>query len=416
MDHAKELLCQLISIPSVNPGLSGKTEAGSQMVEGEARLTDFLEDLLSGWGQVCGRQLVHPRRENLLVRLRATHWGEEISGYRRPVVVLAAHQDTVAPSSGMIDPWRPRLEHGRVWGLGACDVKGGMTAILLAAWRILSLVEPPPVDVVLAFTVNEEAGFSGARALAELFRQPDGKLIPARPEAVVVAEPTELAVVVAHKGVVRWRIHTRGRAAHSAVPEAGLNAIYLMARVVGAIEQYHRTLRSRPADARCGAPSISVGWIAGGSGVNTVPASCTIDVDRRLIPGETAEMARIDLRCFIEQTTGLIEVVEHEPPWMEGPPLPDQSEQEMARGLSTWARRIARSGQMIGAHYASDAAFFAQLDIPTVVFGPGSIAQAHSPEEWIDLDQVEWATEILYQWLISWPKAPGHAGAQAYGG
>lgn len=404
METAEELLCQLVAIPSVNPGCYRPGVAGEyQPAEGESRLTDFLEGLLADWGQSCGRQLVHPRRENLIVRLRASHWPEEPAAVPKPVVVLSAHQDTVPPPAGMTDPWRPRVEGRRLYGLGACDIKGGMTALLLAARRILSLPDPPPAEVVLTFTVNEESGFTGARALAELFRQPDGRLIPRRPEAVLVAEPTELNLVVAHKGVVRWRIHTRGRAAHSAVPEHGVNAIYLMARVVQAIEGYHRKLRAGPADRRCGTPSISVGLISGGSSVNTVPERCTIEVDRRLIPGETPELAHIDLRCFIEEKTGLVGAVEHEPPWMEGPPLPDQSHHEMAKRLSKWARVVAGAGQMQAAHFASDAAFFAQLDIPTVVFGPGSIAQAHSPDEWSDLDQVEWAEEILYQWILSWP-------------
>ncbi|MCS7239249.1 MAG: M20 family metallopeptidase [Thermoguttaceae bacterium] len=406
MSDLQELLCQLVSIPSVNPGWYRPAELSwtdYHLATGEARLTDFLESLLAEWGQSCGRQVVHPGRENLIVRLQAPHWPPVEPAVSRPVVVLSAHQDTVAPAPGMYDPWRPRVEEGRVYGLGACDVKGGMAAILQVAKRILAQPEAPPADVVLAFTVNEESGFTGARALAELFRQPDGRLLPRRPQAVVVAEPTELQVVVAHKGVVRWRIHTRGRAAHSATPEAGVSAIYHMARVLLAIEEYNRRLQAGPRDPRCGTPSVCVGLISGGTGVNTVPERCTIELDRRLIPGETVELARVDLRCFLEEKTGLRDAIEHEPPWMEGPPLPDQSQAEMAVRLSTWARRVAGQGQMVAAHFATDAPFFAAVDIPTVVFGPGSIAQAHTADEWIAVDQVEWAVEILFHWILSWP-------------
>ena len=404
--EAEELLRRLVAIPSVNPDCRGAevaSELTKEAIFGESRLTDFLESLLSEWGQSCGRQVVHRGRDNFLVRLESPHW--TVSGSfpgRKPLVVLSAHQDTVPPCPGMEDPWTPRREGDRLFGLGACDVKGGMTAMLLAAKWLLQQSEPPPVDLLLAFTVNEESGFTGARALADLFRQPDGRFLPKRPDAIVVAEPTQLQVVVAHKGVARWRIHTRGQSAHSATPEAGQNAIYRMARVILAIEAYQEELRSRPADPWCGTPSISVGIIRGGSSVNTVPESCTIEVDRRLIPGETSDFARIELRCYLEEKTGLLGFIEHEVPWMEGPPLVDQSRWPSTQRLSEIARRLAGAGQLTGAHYATDAAFFAELGIPTVVFGPGSIAQAHSANEWVSLEEVRLAAEILYEWIVNW--------------
>jgi len=404
--EAEELLRRLVAIPSVNPDCRGAevaSELTKETIFGESRLTDFLESLLSEWGQSCGRQVVHRGRDNFLVRLESPHWtvSESFPG-RKPLVVLSAHQDTVPPCPGMEDPWTPRREGDRLFGLGACDVKGGMTAMLLTAKWLLQQSEPPPVDLLLAFTVNEESGFTGARALADLFRQPDGRFLPKRPDAIVVAEPTQLQVVVAHKGVARWRIHTRGQSAHSATPEAGQNAIYRMARVILAIEAYQEELRSRPADPWCGTPSISVGIIRGGSSVNTVPESCTIEVDRRLIPGETSDFARIELRCYLEEKTGLLGFIEHEVPWMEGPPLVDQSRWPSTQRLSEIARRLAGAGQLTGAHYATDAAFFAELGIPTVVFGPGSIAQAHSANEWVSLEEVRLAAEILYEWIVNW--------------
>jgi acetylornithine deacetylase len=409
LSEAEELLKQLVAIPSVNPigALPPLSKPAEGLVQlGEGRLTDFLEELLRSWDQDCCRQLVHRGRENLLVRLSAPQWQSATVEGQKPVVVLSAHQDTVPPGPGMERPWEPWREGDRLYGLGACDIKGGMTSILLAARRILEQPQPPRVEVVLAFTVNEEAGFTGARALAELFRQPDGRLLPRAPEAVVVAEPTELDLVVAHKGVVRWRIHTRGKAAHSSSPEAGENAIYRMAHVLLGIEEYHRQLWQRAADPWCGHPSISVGMISGGSSPNTVPQRCTIEVDRRLIPGETAEMARIEVRVFLEQKTGLLGVIEHEPPWMEGPPLLDQSGNPAFQRLAQIARQKAAAGQLVGAPYATDAAFFAQVGIPTVVFGPGSVAQAHSDEEWVSLDQVVFASQILYRWILDWQELP----------
>ena len=152
--------------------------------------------------------------------------------------------------------------------------------------------------VVIAFTANEECGFTGARVLCDLWNPerretveitggsttPE-KLFPRAPDAAIVAEPTEFDVVVAHHGVVRWRCHTHGRAAHTSRPDQGINAIYAMAEVIRSIEGYHKWLReTAPEHPLCGRPSACVSTIHGGVGVNTVPERATIEIDRRCSP------------------------------------------------------------------------------------------------------------------------------------
>ncbi len=143
-----------------------------------------------------------------------------------------------------IEPFKPEVREGRIYGRGSCDIKGGLAAMLVALARLAA--EPPAnrPTLVLSATVNEEHGFSGAKAITRLWQQPDS-ILPHRPIAAIVAEPTLLDVVVAHKGVVRWRLHALGRAAHSSEPHLGENAIYRLAPVLAALERYAR--RSFPA-------------------------------------------------------------------------------------------------------------------------------------------------------------------------
>jgi acetylornithine deacetylase len=251
--------------------------------------------------------------------------------------------------------------------------------------------------VVMACTVNEEYGFSGASALRGLL---DGEeeMIPRKPDAAVVAEPTDLDVVVAHKGVVRWRCHAPGRAGHSAQPERGDNAIYKMARALRVLEVYQRevvgTLGSHPL---CGPATMSVGTIRGGISVNTIPAQCTIEIDRRLPPGEEPGGAYRHLIDHLSRDGGLDFPLQHDAPYMQGPPLSDDANRRLADRLLQIVVGVAGDCRRVGVPYATDAAFVAQAGVPTVVFGPGSLAQAHTADEWLPLDQLERATEILYR-------------------
>ena len=206
-----------------------------------------------------------------------------------------------------IDPWRPTVRDGRIYGRGSCDIKGGMTAMLGALARLVAEAPRRRPTLIMACTVNEEHGYSGATALTRLWTAGDtDSIFPRAPDAAVIAEPTNLDVVVAHKGAVRWRCHTHGRAAHSSQPQLGDNAIYKMARVVAALESYARDVpASLPAHPLCGRSSLSVGVISGGLSVNTVPDRATIEIDRRIIPGEDGEGA---YRQVVEYVTRRVEL------------------------------------------------------------------------------------------------------------
>ena len=370
----------------------GGTTSGPEF--GERRLTDHLQSLFEHLGLHCRRQQVHPHRENLLARLD----GDVDPTKGGKLILFAAHQDTVPVGGMTIEPWDPVVRGGRLYGRGACDCKGGMTAMITAIARLARERPHGMPTVVMACTVNEEYGFSGASALTGLLEGQQDEIIARKPDAAVVAEPTDLDVVVAHKGVVRWRCRTRGQAGHSAQPEKGDNAIYKMAHALRLLERYQHevvgTLGSHPL---CGPATMSVGTIHGGISVNTIPAQCTVEIDRRLPPGEGPREAYRHLVDYLARDGDLDFPLEHDPPYMQGPALSDEGNGRLADRLVRTVAGVAGDCRRVGVPYATDAAFIAAAGIPTVVFGPGSLAQAHTDDEWLPLAQFEQAAEILYR-------------------
>ncbi len=390
-DSAVAFLKQLVAIPSQNP--MGRLDPGEGF--GETALTDHLESIFERLELPHFRQSVHPGRANIIARFEGD-W--EIAG-DGPIILLEAHQDTVPVDGMTIDPWNPLKEGGRVYGRGSCDVKGGMAAMLAVLARLRSQRPKKCPTILLACSVNEEHGFSGAEAMGSLLTGAESDFVPGKPTVAIVAEPTLLQSVVAHKGAVRWRLHTRGQAAHSATPERGSNAIYRMGPILGALGKYQDdVLPELGSHSLCGPATLSVGVIRGGLSVNTVPDGCTIEIDRRLMPEETPDQAQQHLLEYLAATVGM-ETFELESPFMTAEPLSDADNGVLARQLGESIRAVTGQWQSIGVPYATDAPYIARLGIPTVVFGPGSIEQAHTADEWISVEQLELAVEVLWDFI-----------------
>jgi acetylornithine deacetylase len=395
MSATAATLADLVRRPSVNP--MGRDLSGPEYLEG--RVTDYLVQRFTAVGLPWARQSVAPGRDNVVARLEATVPDA-------PVLLWDAHQDTV-PAEGMtIEPFAPLVRDGRMYGRGACDVKGGMAAMLVALDQLRASPLPRRATVVFSATVNEEFGFSGARALARLWgdspaAQSDAaarQLVGRRPDAAIVAEPTDLDLVVQHKGAVRWRIRVRGRACHSAFPEQGSNAIYPTGRVIQAIEALATELLARNPDHPCGPPTLNLGTIRGGAGVNLVPDLAVLEVERRVLPGESPVTARDEVIARIAAACG-VAPVEHDPPFLESAGLADASADRAAaawiEALAAAARAGGAAARRTAARYGTNASVFAEAGVPSVVFGPGSIAQAHTADEWIELAQVDAAAAAL---------------------
>jgi acetylornithine deacetylase/succinyl-diaminopimelate desuccinylase-like protein len=389
-------LIELVGTPSVNP--MGRAVSGAEFYEHQ--ITALLEKLLADCGIPTTRQPIAEKRDNLLARVDGDPPLE--SGGR--LVVLEVHQDTVPVEGMTIPPFAAEVREGRLYGRGSCDVKGGMAAMLGALVQLAEERPRPRPTVVLACTVNEEHGFTGATGLCELWGRKADPLFPRKPDGAIVAEPSNLRVVVAHKGMVRWRCHTRGRAAHSCDPQLGNNAIYSMGRVVRALEHYAREVVGGLAEhPLCGRPTLSVGTIRGGVSVNIVPESATIEIDRRLVPGEEPETAWRHVAEFVARESGVGDCVEHERPFMQSRGLSDRDNRTLAEKAMAAAREvIGNSAGTIGVAFGTDAAAITAAGVPCVVFGPGSIDQAHTADEWVPMGEVEQAAEILYRLLTNW--------------
>jgi len=399
-----QVLSDLVRIPSVNP--MGRAVSGD--IYFEHRVTAHLEALFRGLGLPVERHTVAPKRDNIITRIE----GDVPPERGGKILMLEAHQDTVPVDGMTIEPFAAKIDGGRLYGRGSCDIKGGMAAMIVALARLAREKPAGRPTVVMACTINEEHGFTGATHWAATYsgkipasgRGPElpppagrSQLLPRVPDAAIVAEPTRLNVVVAHKGAARWRLVTQGVATHSSQPQLGENAIYTMARVVVELEKYAKEVVPKLGQhPLCGHPTLSVGIVSGGISVNTVPDRCTIEIDRRVLPVEDPQAAFDHcvqhLARHVQPPVKLV----HETPFMLTRGLADGANDRHAARLCEAIRARGGPGERIGVPFGTDAPHFAATGCPTVVFGPGSIDQAHTADEWIDLDQLRAAAEILF--------------------
>jgi acetylornithine deacetylase len=367
IDPATSLLQRLVAIPSVNPR---DTDSPA-----EAGMADFVAAWLRGAGVEVEIQTVLPGRPNVLGRVRGRD--------RSRIVLLESHLDTVEIDGMTASPFGAEIREGRLYGRGACDAKGPLAAMMLAL-AALARDAPPPGDVMLAGVMDEEHRYRGVTALLER-----GEPFA----AAIVGEPTDLDLIIAHKGCVRFTVTTHGRACHSSNPWEGDNAIMGMADLLAFIRRAIEPEASAAVHPRVGPATVCVSLIQGGSAVNSVPATCTIYLDRRTLPGEEPLAVWAGYRDRIQaMAPGKITVGE---PDLVDYAMDTDPASPVVRALEGAVRGIGRPAAVRGVSYGSDASKLARAGISSVVFGPGSIRQAHSADEWIELRQVEEAAAIL---------------------
>jgi acetylornithine deacetylase/succinyl-diaminopimelate desuccinylase family protein len=372
-EQTAQLLQDLVRIPSVNPvGDPGTAPRNT----GEAQLAGYVADFLRKLALDVEVHEVLPGRPNVV--------GKFISRDRRHHLAFAPHTDTVSVTGMTVDPFGGAIRDGRLYGRGACDAKGSLAVFLAALANLVRQKDfrAGAVDVTLAAVMGEETGNFGARALAATDFHPD---------LLIAGEPTGGRVVHAHKGAAWLTVTTRGRTAHGSTPELGQNAIASMTEVLRRLlGDYAANLQRRP-DPVLGCATINMGVIRGGSATNIVAGDCALQVDRRLLPGETAETVLAELRALLADIPAEVQV---DGLWC-GPlltPADNPLVQEFARATEL-PEPLAR------AMWFCDAGIFAARGIPAVAFGPGSIAQAHTPDEFIELAQVERAAAVTERFL-----------------
>lgn len=375
MHETARLLRDLVRLPSVNP--MGRPLHGDHLYE--HRVTAYLEGFFRDLGVAYERQAVAPQRENIVARFAPPD--------ARGTLVFEAHQDTVPTDNMIVDPFGGVIDNGRLYGRGACDIKGGMAAMLSAFARLVREKPSGASALIMACSVDEEHTFLGVQRLARGLKA----------DGAVVAEPTQLHVVHAHKGVIRWHLSTAGKSCHSSRPELGVNAIYHMAHILPLVEEYANNLQATRVDALLGPATLSVGRIDGGTSVNTVPDRCQVEIDRRLIPGEEPLAALEEFRAFLRQRIPAAVSWECSSPWLTMPALPPQGGSDVAARLGRAIDSVRGTHEVQVVPYGTDASTLAAAGVPSVVFGPGDIAKAHTCDEWVPLDEVAQASEILFR-------------------
>jgi acetylornithine deacetylase/succinyl-diaminopimelate desuccinylase family protein len=369
---ARSILERLVRIPS---------QTGHERDAAEA---------VAGWCEKAGLEVamheVQPGRPNVIARWRVG---------RGPRLLLTGHLDTVPVGEGWSrDPLGAEIANGRLYGRGACDMKGGLAAMLGAVVDVRARGEEPAGDVILAMVVGEEEDSAGTRALVARGVEADW---------AVLSEPTGMQLVRANRGLMNYRLVVRGASAHASSPALGRNAVVAAARVVLELEALAAELAARP-HPLFGPPNLTVGTIHGGTRPYVVPDRCEVEVDRRVNPGETREDVVRELQTAIKNAR-------HIHPWLEVDVVAGADylafeipeEHELVRLVATAMVQAGLPRRISAWRAASDAGFLVHTaGIPCVLFGPGDIEQAaHRPDEWIDLEDLEVAQQVFERLLLS---------------
>lgn len=374
MHEAITITRQLVAIPSVNP--MGKGLTGPMYTE--RNMASYIQDFLADLGIRAELFGADAERPNLVAFIDAG---------KSHTIMLEAHMDTVSEEQMTISPFDPVIREGLLYGRGSCDTKASLATYLYAIRRIIQERKSLQHNVVLAFVKDEEYSFSGARELVTRGIKAD---------YAVVGEPTELNLIYAHKGLCRFFIHTDGLSCHSSMPWNGESAIYKMASIIQGVEAYAKSL-SQVTHPVLGQATASIGRIKGGQTVNTVPALCSIELDNRLLPGMTLQDILKGLKPYLGDPAGY----RIEEPYLLAMGVENAIDAEHLKALVDACELEGVHPALQTAHYATDAAIYQEAGIPCVVFGPGSIAQAHTANEHIDITQIEKASDIIFRLLTT---------------
>ncbi len=367
MDEHEQLLNDLVAIDSTNPDLVPGAA-------GEAEIARYIAGWLERAGLEAHLEAVAPGRPNVIGIARGTGGGQTL--------LLNGHIDTVG-AGGMPLPHQPHVENGRLYGRGAYDMKGGVAACMLAA--AAAKRHALRGDVIFTGVMDEEYAGAGTIEVARRYRA----------AGAIVAEPTELQLILAHKGFVWLEVETLGVAAHGSRPHLGVDAIVKMGPVLTALEQMDRELRAHPTHPWLGSGSVHASLIRGGQELSTYPDQCILSLERRTLPGETPEQVEAELRAMVARLAAadpaFRAVVRR---GLDRAPLETPEEAGIVHAIApAVTQTLHRPAAFGGVSYWTDAATLWAAGIPTVLFGPTG-AGAHAVEEWVELESVRACAEV----------------------
>jgi len=374
---ALALTRELVRIDSRNPSLV----AGGP---GEAAVARALAQVLEAWGFSVAVTDVAPGRPNVIARIGTP-------GKRS--VLFNGHLDVVGVDGMTHAPFDATEVDGRLYGRGSSDMKAGVAAMCAAAARAVS-DDSCNGEIVITAVADEEYESIGTRALIAS---------GVRADVAIVTEPTRLAIMPAHLGFVWITVTTHGRAAHGSRWEIGVDAIRHAGLVLAELDRMDSKELTKRGHPLLGRPSVHASLIEGGTGMSTYPDRCTLRIERRTIPSETAD----DVRAEIE---GACARIARERPNFRAEvsvtfsQLPSEVDvgAPVVRALGDALRGAGEETRIEGMSAWTDAALLNAAGIPAICFGPGDISLAHAAEEWVSADEIERATNVLTRFALNW--------------
>jgi succinyl-diaminopimelate desuccinylase len=353
-----ELLMKLISARSINP-------PGNEIVAAEILMDYFQKHHLP-----CRLEFVEPSRPNIICELQGAS--------NKSGLLLTSHLDVVGAEdlqNWQTDPFVPTVKEGKIYGRGACDAKGSLAAMAVAMVALSKREKLLSGNVIFAGVMGEEKEGLGSKALIKKNLNCCG---------VIVGEPTEMQVCIAHKGRMGIRVEITGREAHASQPSEGINAISEMAKLITRLEEYQKVLEQKKDD-YAGSPSLAMTTINGGGKRTSVAGRCTLEIDRRFIPGETAQSVQQDFDLLINQFS------KETPCKVESQFTPTSQAYKgsinhpLVKAAQLAVEEVSGLKPKVLSFPAScDMYVFGSLaGLATIVMGPGRLEMAHRPNEYI---------------------------------
>ncbi len=368
----------MVRIDSVNPGLS----VGGA---GEGAVAAWLAQTCREIGLSVELQDSAPGRPNVIAKWAGTGGGRSL--------LLTGHTDVVSVENMEGNPFDARIEDGRLYGRGSYDMKGGLASILGAVAALKTGGFQPSSDIFLGFVTDEEYLSIGTDALVKAIH----------PDAAILTEPTGNQLCIAHKGFAWYTITTYGKATHGSLYMEGVDAIVHMGRVIGEIERLERDVLPERHHPLLGRPSVHASLINGGLGLTTYPDRCSLQIEHRLLPDETA----LDVLGLWQSV--LDYMAANVPDFRSEVKLDfDRPGYEIERGAAivqaletAYVSVTGKTPEVMGQYAWLDSAILGRANIPTVIIGPDG-AGAHAAVEWVDLESVYQCAAVLAEATANW--------------
>lgn len=373
--EVEELLSAMVAIPSINPAFRRDGLPGEWF--GEEAMARFVAGWLGAQGIAARLDEVEPGRPNAIGRLEGKAGA--------PTMIWEGHLDTVQVD-GMEAPFVPRIEAGRLYARGAVDDKGCL-AMFMMAMRALKRRGRARCDLTFLAAVGEEVAFEGVTHHIRTHRPYD---------LGIAGEPTDLEVISACKGVIRWAIDVTGRGAHSSKPQEGVNAIAVATALIAYLDAHiAATEREHPL---LGKRTLTCTMMQAGEGPNTVPAHARLTFDFRTLPDQTGSQAWTEIAGVVaafERTRSDGARLLMHPPFIDSVSMEVDHGSPVVQRLSEALLAHGRTGTVAGVPFGSDASKLTRAGTPTVIYGPGRIEQAHAVDEYVEIAEVARAASVL---------------------